>query len=257
MLLFLNGVQSLAADTAKSQRAEQLSHQPIVTLKDSYHDNHKDGNLAESASDCGNDEAIRTLLDKECDVVVISRRMRKEEIVEAENRGMEIKEAVAGWTGIAVMVHPANPINELTVYQVCKIIAGEYRMWRNVGGPAHPISIAWSGTCGRWIVDYFAQTFLETHNVQTVLQTNPSSDGPHTITLMKFEEGSFQSKTKILAIKKDVQSEAIYPSGETVDCGTYPFRVPLRVYADWKNATDVTKAFFNFCSNRTDRRPCK
>src|SRR5208283_1813067 len=100
-------------------------------------------------------------------------------------------------------------------------------------------------------------TFVKARLAQMALQTKHFSEEPNAVTLTRFDDTGCGTKIKILAIKKDEQSQAILPSRETVDCGTYPFRQPLYVYVDWKNATDATKAFFNFCANQAVRTPCK
>jgi phosphate transport system substrate-binding protein len=54
--------------------------------------------------------------------------------------------------GIAVIVHPKNPVKNLTGEQVRKIFSGEITNWKEVGGPAKPIMLvtreAGSGTRG-------------------------------------------------------------------------------------------------------------
>jgi len=51
---------------------------------------------------------------------------------------------------IAVVVHPANPIQELTSEQIRDIFSGKIRYWSEVGGPERPITVvsreAGSGT---------------------------------------------------------------------------------------------------------------
>jgi phosphate transport system substrate-binding protein len=42
--------------------------------------------------------------------------------------------------GLAVIVHPGNPVGDLSKEQVQKIYAGEIRNWKQVGGPDAPIS---------------------------------------------------------------------------------------------------------------------
>jgi phosphate transport system substrate-binding protein len=41
--------------------------------------------------------------------------------------------------GLAVVVHPSNPINDLTLDQIRLIFAGDITNWREVGGPDAPI----------------------------------------------------------------------------------------------------------------------
>jgi phosphate transport system substrate-binding protein len=257
LMLVLNGAPLIGAYAKQTQPAADPSHQPIVRLMDSHPGDRKVGGSAEPIADGGNDEAIRSLLDKKCEVAVTSRKMRTEEIKEAENRGLEIKETIAGWVGIAVAVHPTNPINELTADQVRKVIAGEYASWNEVGGTEHPISIAKAGKYQTATKEDFTQIFLKARLTQMAPQTKHLSEEPNAVALIRFEETAIETQIKILAIKKNKQSQSILPSRETVDCGTYPFRHPLYAYVDWKNATDAAKAFFNFLASQSARTSCK
>ena len=44
-------------------------------------------------------------------------------------------------TGIAVITHPSNPVDELTLDQVRKIYTGEYDNWSQVGGPDQQVNV--------------------------------------------------------------------------------------------------------------------
>jgi PBP superfamily domain len=202
LVLVLNGAILIRAYAKQTPPAADPSHQPIVKLMDLHPGDRKEGASAEPIADGSNDEAIRSLLDKKCEVAVTSRKMRREEIKDAEERGLQIKETIAGWVGIAVAVHPTNPINELTAEQVCKVIAGEYTMWNEVGGTGHPISIAKAGNYQTATVDDFAQIFLKARFTQIASQIKHLSEEPTAVALIRFEETGIETQTKILAIKK-------------------------------------------------------
>jgi len=40
---------------------------------------------------------------------------------------------------IAIIVHPTNPVKDLSLFQVSKIFSGEIKNWKEVGGYSHPI----------------------------------------------------------------------------------------------------------------------
>ncbi len=64
----------------------------------------------------------------------------------------DLHEVQIALDGIAVVVHPGNPVANLTVEQVRRIYAGGLTDWKAVGGPAGPIMVvtreAGSGTRG-------------------------------------------------------------------------------------------------------------
>ncbi len=69
-----------------------------------------------------------------------------------EEAAAGIHETVIAKDGIAMIVHPSNPVQDLTVEQLQKIYLGEISNWKEVGGPNMKIALvnreAGSGTRG-------------------------------------------------------------------------------------------------------------
>jgi phosphate transport system substrate-binding protein len=65
----------------------------------------------------------------------MSRFMKEKEFKTAVKKGVfPVAHAVA-MDGIAIVVHPSNPVEELSVEQVMKIYKGETTNWKQLGGP--------------------------------------------------------------------------------------------------------------------------
>jgi hypothetical protein len=47
----------------------------------------------------------------------------------------DVREEQMDLSGLVVIAHPSNPVNELTMDQIRKIYAGEFTNWNQVGGP--------------------------------------------------------------------------------------------------------------------------
>jgi PBP superfamily domain len=47
----------------------------------------------------------------------------------------DVREEQMDLTGLVVIAHPSNPVNELTMDQIRKIYTGEFTNWNQVGGP--------------------------------------------------------------------------------------------------------------------------
>ncbi len=56
-----------------------------------------------------------------------------------DGRGLVAHEI--GATKVAFVVHPTNPVKQLTLRQITDILAGRTRFWSEVGGPDEPINI--------------------------------------------------------------------------------------------------------------------
>ncbi len=53
----------------------------------------------------------------------------------------QLAEIPIAYDGIAVIVHPANPLTDLSVEQIRQIFSGEMTDWRGLGLPPHPIHL--------------------------------------------------------------------------------------------------------------------
>jgi phosphate transport system substrate-binding protein len=205
----------------------------------------------------GTDEGIRSLLDKDCELAVASRKMRPEEFKEAQDKGLVIREAVVGFVGIAVVVHTTNPVQELTVDEMYKIISGTITMWNQVGGPSEPISVITIGKRGSGIRAYNTQANPGGAVRLIPAKSRRSLERRNELALIRFGETNLEEGVKLLAISETEQSLAILPSQEAIDTGAYPIVSALRLYIDWKHAPQGAKAFFNYCASQRRRTPCK
>lgn len=87
----------------------------------------------------GSSTAFVGLLDGSADIGAASRRARPKELEEAAAMGVDLKAWAIGYDGIAIIVHPDNPIQYLTIEQIGQIYRGEIDNWKQVGGLDRPI----------------------------------------------------------------------------------------------------------------------
>ncbi|RLG03888.1 MAG: phosphate ABC transporter substrate-binding protein [Thaumarchaeota archaeon] len=90
-----------------------------------------------SVAAIGSGPGIKAVGGGEVDIGMASRDLKEEEF----KRWPDLKPFKIAMDSIAIIVHPSNPVNELTLEQVAKIFAGEIRNWREVGGPDKPIHV--------------------------------------------------------------------------------------------------------------------
>ncbi|MFH0823929.1 MAG: substrate-binding domain-containing protein [Pseudomonadota bacterium] len=91
------------------------------------------------------------LLEGNADMVMMSRQPTADEHKAAKQKGMELQEKQIGRDGIAVIVKPENPVQELTVEQLRGIFTERISNWRELGGQDLPVdfdrlSPEWSET---------------------------------------------------------------------------------------------------------------
>ena len=87
----------------------------------------------------GSGTGIAAMINGTVDIANASREMKPEEISAAEANGITPIEFVVARDAIAVVVHPDNPIDRLTLAQVSDIYTGNITNWSEVGGEDRPI----------------------------------------------------------------------------------------------------------------------
>jgi phosphate transport system substrate-binding protein len=98
-----------------------------------YRSINREVNITVSESGSGN--GAKSLINGTCDVATLSRFMKDQEFKAAvEKRVFPVAQVIAV-DGIAVIVHPSNPVKNLTIEQVRDIYTGKVGNWSQVGGP--------------------------------------------------------------------------------------------------------------------------
>lgn len=107
-----------------------------------------------SLSGGGSGNGIKALIDKTTDIANASRKIKDSEIEKAKANGVEVNETVVAIDCIVPIVHPDNPVKDLTLEQLKKIYTGEIKNWQELGGKKAPIAVVGrdssSGTYGTW-----------------------------------------------------------------------------------------------------------
>ncbi len=98
-----------------------------------YMAKHPDVNITVSESGSGN--GAKSLINQVCDVADMSRFMKLKEYEAAVTKGIMPVAHVVAMDGIAIIVHPSNPVKNLTVEQVRDIYMGKITSWKQLGGP--------------------------------------------------------------------------------------------------------------------------
>jgi phosphate transport system substrate-binding protein len=219
---------------------------------------HPEVNIAVSGP--GSGVGIAKLIDRTVDICQASRTIRTTEIEQAQANGVEPYETQVAIDALSVVVHPDNPVSELTFAQLSAIYTGQITNWNEVGGnDAEIVAIARDTNSGTHV-------FFKEHVVQ--MQGLPTEDtsleyGGDVLMLPSTEEGVSQvadnlnaifypglgyvtDEVKLLAIKRTADSTGVLPSIETALDGTYPIARPLLFYTDGE-PTGVIKTFIDYC----------
>jgi phosphate transport system substrate-binding protein len=191
----------------------------------------------------GSGTGIAALINGTVDIANASRKIKKEEIAEAQAKGIEPVEHIIARDAIAVIVNPKNPVNELTLKQISDIYSGGVTNWSEVGGEDRPI-VRLSRETNSGTHVYFLETVLRLgskedktlFSMDTLLL--PSSEGiisevrdnPNAIGYDGL--GYVPKDLKTVAIAKEAGAPYVLPAIKTVNDKTYPIARDLYMYTN-------------------------
>jgi phosphate transport system substrate-binding protein len=186
----------------------------------------------------GSGTGIAALLSKTCDIAELSRELKPEEIAMARDKGFDPKQITVALDGLAVVVHPANPVSRLTLDQLAAIFSGSVRNWKEVGGSDLPIVVL-SREVNSGTHVYFKEHVLRRNQKESqvefaanALMLSSSQAIADEVTqnsgaIGYFGMGYISAKEKALAIAKDAAAPFIQPTIDNVLSQAYPISRPL------------------------------
>jgi phosphate transport system substrate-binding protein len=204
----------------------------------------------------GSGNGITSLISNTCDIAEVSREMKESEIALARQKGIEPKKITVALDGLAVVVHPSNPLNQLTIPQLADIYTGKVTNWKQVGGrDAKIVLLSREVNSGTHV--YFKEHVLrhgkadakEEFSPQALLL--PSSQAivdeasQNTDAIGYFGLGYVNAHLKVLKVAIDDKSPFYAPSVELIQNNTYPISRPLIMYTKGEPA-GLTKTFVDY-----------
>jgi phosphate transport system substrate-binding protein len=198
----------------------------------------------------GSGTGIAAMINGTVDIANASREMKPEEISAVEASGVSPVEFVVARDAIAVVVHPSNPVDELTLQQISDIYTGKITNWNQVGGQDRPIVLlSRESNSGTYV--YFLENVVRLGDEESELLFSPdtllmpSSEGISTEVRQNPNAigydglGYVTSDQKMLAIAQDAAGPYVLPSVETVNDGSYPISRPLYMYTAGEPVAEV------------------
>ena len=229
------------AETTKIVMDGSTTVGPIAkAFAEYYMGKHNDVNITVSESGSGN--GAKSIINGTCDIANMSRAMKEEEMQAAKEKGHNIVEHIVAMDGIAVVVHPDNPVQGLTKEQLVKIYTGEIRNWKELGGPNLSIVVI-SRDTNSGTYESFQQLVTKSERITdsaeyvgsngAIRQRVMTTTGAIGYVGLAFTEG-----VKALAI------EGVEPSPESVIDRSYCISRPLFMYTNGEPAAGTQLADF-------------
>lgn len=187
----------------------------------------------------GSGSGITAVQEGRCDIGLSSRSLKEEEKAEG------LTETVLAYDGIAIIVHPDNPVADLTVDQIADIYTGKITNWNEVGGNDGEIVLigreANSGTrdgfetiTGTAENCQYRQELSSNGDVITTVANNPGAIGYASLATIK-------NTVKALSV------DGVAPTEETVKDGSYAVQRPFVLVTKADTAlSETAQKFFDY-----------
>jgi phosphate transport system substrate-binding protein len=202
------------------------------------------GDISVSVRGGGSGVGIAALIDGRADIADASRPIKTKEINLAREKGIDPYANVVARDGIAVVVHPDNPVDSISVEGLKKIYTGEIENWKELGGPSKAIVVI-SRDYSSGTFEVFKELVLEgakvmdgalmlasNKAVSTTISTTPNSIGYIGL-------GYLSKDVKALTV------DGVTASEETVKKGEYKLARPLFMYTNGE-PKGIIKTFMDF-----------
>lgn len=190
----------------------------------------------------GSGSGIKAVQEGRCDIGLSSRDLK------AEEKESGLSGTVLAYDGIAIIVNPENPVNDLSLETIAKIYTGEISNWAEVGGNDVEIVLigreAGSGTRDGFesITDtedacQYRQELTSTGDVITTVAQNPGAIGYASV-------ASVKDTVKALTV------DGVAPTEETIKDGSYVVQRPfvLVTKTDAK-LSEAAQKFFDYITS--------
>lgn len=190
----------------------------------------------------GSGSGITAVSEGRCDIGLSSRALKDEE------KAGGLTETILALDGIAIIVNPANTLQDLTLEQIASIYTGEVTNWSELGGADGEIVVigreAGSGTrdgfesiTGTADACVYRQELTSTGDVITTVASNPNAIG-------------YASLASVKDTVKALSVGGVVPSNETVLDGSYKVQRPFVLVTKTGEAlSQAAQAFFDYVTS--------
>lgn len=221
-----------------------------LTQKEAENFMNKNGNARITVTGGGSGVGISALLEGTTDLAMTSRKMKFDEKMKLKNAGKETCEVVIAYDALAVVVHPSNPVANLTREQLEGIFTGKIRNWKEVGGPDLKI-VAYSRETSSGTYEFFKESVLKNKNYMNGILSMPATGAiTQSVSQTKGAIGYvglayLNKEVKPLHVSYDGGKSYVEPSLAHAKNKTYPIVRPLFYYYETKNEAGV-KPFIDY-----------
>ncbi len=202
----------------------------------------------------GSGAGIAALINHKTDLANSSRAISAEELHFAHQRDVDPYPIVFAHDALALIVHPSNPVDSLSLADIGKLYSGRLDNWGGMGGADERITLyGRQSSSGTFI--YFREAVVKAEysldmigmsgTAQIVEAVKADRKGIGYVSAGYLSDNILKG-VKVLAVRTDAASPAYSPLNEdAIVRGDYPITRPLLQYTDGKPAGKLL-AFIRF-----------
>ncbi len=205
-------------------------------------------------------QGIAALISRTTDLASASRDLTDEEVVLLHKHKVRLKKVSVARDSVAILVHPENPVNDLTMDELKKIFCGEITNWSKVGGKDQPITVfvreKGSGTSKFFIghvlkPEKIAKSATPVSSIETMMDSIGSDKSAIGYAGMG---ALIEAPGKVKSLKLQLINGGT-AVGATVESaiGGYPLSRPLFVFMDYDPKPNAQK-FVDFCLSQEGQK---
>lgn len=224
----LSGTLNLAGSTSVQPFSEVLAEE--------FMNIHR--NVQVNVQGGGSSQGVTAIISGAADIGAASRDLKDEEISQG------VTPIMIAIDGIAVVVHPANPVTAMTTDQVKNIYLGKIKNWKEIGGADAPITIVTreeaSGTR-----DAFLDIIMKKENIIASAIVQNSTGAVRTTVAGDKNAIGYISLAKVNQEVKALDIDGAAANEANVKNGTYKLQRPFN-YIIKGEPTGLAKAFIEY-----------
>ena len=198
----------------------------------------------------GSGVGITSLIEGTTDIAQLSRKIKFDERNKLMEKNVTVQEVVIAYDALAVVVHPSNPVTNLTREQLEDIFTGKIKNWKEVGGTDLAI-IPYSRETSSGTYEFFKESVLRNRNYMTGIMSMPATGAivqsvSQTRGAIAYIGLAYLNKdVKAIHVSYDEGQTFVEPTVENAKNETYPIVRPLYFYYDTAIESKV-KPFMDF-----------
>lgn len=215
------GGKSIAAGLTGTVNAEGSTSMAdfIAVLQEAFRE--EEPGVTVNFSGTGSGAGVQSVLAGTCDLGLSSRPLKLDEVRQGA------VEHLAALDGLVLVVHPDNPVSDLSLTQIAAIFTGNITNWKELGGGDAPIAAygreAGSGTRGAFedlvgVIDKcrYTNEYGSTGDVIGSVSANPNAIG-------------YASLVSVRDTVSAIRIEGVACTEETVRDGSYKMQRPFLI----------------------------